>query len=225
MPIPEAIKAHAPQFVCFELDDPSPSYLSTLANTRREHPSLPVLLITGCSSEAVAIWALRIRVWDFLVKPVSIDELIQRITVLIDLTCQQRPGSVRNIWFPQQSIETPLFLKVTGTQNRTHPAIELVETSFHQKILLGYVAALCRLSTSQFCRVFRQEQGLSFGQHLLRYRLKQACERLADPGALTKEVAYAVGFNDLSYFTWAFKRQLGVCPTQYHKRQRDSPND
>ena len=34
------------------------------------------------------------------------------------------------------------------------------------------------------------------------------------------EVAYAVGFNDLSYFTRAFKRQLGVCPGDYQADAR-----
>ena len=58
-------------------------------------------------------------------------------------------------------------------------------------------------------------QGASFGQHLLRYRLERARERLAHPGALAKEVAYAVGFNDLAYFTWAFKLQLGLTPSEY----------
>ena len=68
------------------------------------------------------------------------------------------------------------------------------------------------------CRV--RKQGASFGQHLLRYRLARACESLAHPGALAKEVAYAVGFNDLSYFTWVFKRQLGLTPSEYRAGAR-----
>ena len=80
---------------------------------------------------------------------------------------------------------------------------------------LNQVVALCQVSPSQFCRIFRQEQGVSFGQHLLRYQLERACEGAADPGALAKEVAYSVGFNDLSYFTRAFKREFGVCTSKY----------
>ena len=38
--------------------------------------------------------------------------------------------------------------------------------------------------------------------------------RRAQPGELDKEVAYPVGFNDLPYFTRAFKRRLGVCPIE-----------
>ena len=46
----------------------------------------------------------------------------------------------------------------------------------------------------------------------------------AQPGALVKDVAYSVGFNDLSYFTRAFKRQLGVCEAST-RRAQDCPND
>ena len=42
----------------------------------------------------------------------------------------------------------------------------------------------------------------------------------AHPGALPKEVAYAVGVNDFSYFARAFKRQLGVCPSEYRAGAR-----
>ena len=37
----------------------------------------------------------------------------------------------------------------------------------------------------------------------------------AQPGAFVKEVASSVSFNALSYFTRAFKRQLGICPSDY----------
>jgi AraC-like DNA-binding protein len=217
-----AIQVHAPLFLCFEFDEPDAAGIDALAHTRREHPSLPVLMITGCHSEAVAIWALRIRVWDLLVKPVAIGELRLHIAALIELTCQRRPRPAREILFPPQGTGSPSALNGPGRQGRTYPAISHVVVHFDRKIALDHVAALCRLSPSQFCRVFRQEYGVSFHQYLLRYRIDRACERLAHPGALTKEVAYSVGFNDLSYFTRAFKHQVGVCPSEYHTAARSS---
>ena len=218
--VPGAIQIHAPLFLCFEFDEPNAPDIDALAHTRREHPSLPVLMITSRLSEAVALWALRIRVWDLLVKPVSIGELSQRITALIELTRRHGPGPVFETLRPPQSAEALPALHGPGRQERTHLAITHVAMHFDQKIALDHVAALCRLSLSQFCRVFRQEQGVSFGQYLLRYRIDQACERLAHPGVLTKEVAYSVGFNDLSYFTRAFKRQVDVCPSEYQAGAR-----
>ena len=50
--------------------------------------------------------------------------------------------------------------------------------------------------------------------------LSEAIRRRADPGALAKEVAYCVGFNDHLYFTQEFKRQLGVCPSKYQAGAR-----
>ena len=198
--IPGAIEVYAPQFVCFEFDEPELPGINALARTRHEHPGLPVLIITGRLSEAVARWALHMRVWDLLVKPVPVEALRQHVSALAQLAHKQHtlPSAAQK------------------RQDRTLPAITHVAAQFHHKIALEKVAALCRLSPSQFCRVFRQEQGASFAQYLLHYRIERACERLGFPDALAKEVAYSVGFNDLSYFTWAFKRQVGVCPSKYH---------
>ena len=218
--IPGAIQVHAPQFLCFEFDEPDAPGIAVLAHTRRAHPSLPVLMITGGHSEAVAIWALRIRVWDLLVKPVSSGELSQRLTALIEVTRKPDRATARDIRFPPQGSEATTVPDVFDRHRRTCPAIAHVATHFDGPIALEHAASLCRLSPTQFCRVFRQENGVSFVQHLVGYRLEQARELLSRPGALVKEVAYSVGFNDLSYFTRAFKRELGVCPSDYQAGAR-----
>jgi AraC-like DNA-binding protein len=96
---------------------------------------------------------------------------------------------------------------------RTSGAVSYIAEHYAGRILLSDVAAACRLSSSQFCRTFRKEHQASFGQYLLRYRMARARERLVSSDALVKEVAYEVGFNDLSYFTRSFRRAFGVCPS------------
>jgi AraC-like DNA-binding protein len=116
----------------------------------------------------------------------------------------------------------PPVLRHFARQGRTTAAVAHVTAHFAGKIALDQAAALCRLSPTQFCRLFKMEQGVSFAQFLLRFRLERAGERLADSDVLVKEVAYAVGFNDLSYFARAFKRQFGVSPHQFQAGARSS---
>jgi two-component system, response regulator YesN len=218
--IPQTIQSLSPHFLCFEFNQPDVAGMNALAHTRHMHSGLPILMITGSHSEAVALWALRIRVWDLLVKPVSHGQLCQRINVLTKLTCGHEPKPAHtNLVAPENG---ELFFSIHGPsqRERTYPAVVYVQAHFDDKITLHQVSSLCHFGPTQFCRVFRQEQGLSFHQYLLHYRITQACERLADPCMHAKEVAYDVGFNDLSYFARAFKRQVGVCPSEYRAAAR-----
>jgi AraC-like DNA-binding protein len=55
-------------------------------------------------------------------------------------------------------------------------------------------------------------EGTSFTDLLHQHRLDRAYERLAMPGARVSDVAYAVGFSDLSHFHRLFKARFGHTP-------------
>jgi AraC-like DNA-binding protein/CheY-like chemotaxis protein len=203
-----AITSRTPAFICFEFDEPSAQGIDVLTRVRHDYPALPVLVIAGRNSMSIAIWALRLRVWDLLVKPVALGELCSRILTLAALTKNTMP----------QRAPAPVF--DATPRKKTQAAIAYVSANFNGRIALDHVAALCQLSPSQFCRTFRQDHGASFGQYLLRFRMERACERLEHPDALVKEVAYSVGFNDLSYFTRVFRRHVGMCPSVYQAGAR-----
>jgi DNA-binding NtrC family response regulator len=58
-----------PAVAFFEFDFPTRQGLNLLKDTKRAHPSLPLVMLTVQHSEALAVWAFRSRVWDYLVKP------------------------------------------------------------------------------------------------------------------------------------------------------------
>ena len=68
---------------------------------------------------------------------------------------------------------------------------------------------------SQFSRVFRREQGQSFKQFVLGYRIDRACEQMRRSPALLKQVGFDAGFRDLAYFSRAFRRRMGLSPSGY----------
>jgi AraC-like DNA-binding protein len=77
------------------------------------------------------------------------------------------------------------------------------------------MAARHRLSGRYFRKLFAQDGG-SFSSFVLAQRLARAHRLLADlrsTGHSIGAIAFAVGFNDLSYFNRAFRRRYGATPS------------
>jgi DNA-binding NtrC family response regulator len=102
--IPEAIEKYKPEILCFEFDYPHFEGLSELRNTKLRHPSIPVLMVTDLSSESLAIWAFRTHVWDYFVKPVSIDNFTASLETLIEVL-EQSPYPK-----PRTLLKLPVFI-------------------------------------------------------------------------------------------------------------------
>src|SRR3954451_248139 len=63
------------------------------------------------------------------------------------------------------------------------------------------------------------EAGASFTLRLLELRLRKAANLLAEPaGRRISDIAFACGFNDLSYFNRCFRRRFGLTPTAARSR-------
>ena len=56
--------------------------------------------------------------------------------------------------------------------------------------------------------------------YLRKARLKRAAELLLDDRLNVSEVAYRVGFEDLSYFSKCFKAYFGIAPSGFVRRGR-----
>jgi AraC-like DNA-binding protein len=216
-----AIRENQPGLLCFEYDSPAPTQLEVLRSTRSIYPSLPILMITEDHSEELAVWALRMRVWDYMVAPVSVDDLCLRFAVF----SQAAPAVHEEIWAESTSASS---WNVPGQRGeRPHedrgcrfmPAISFVDENMAEKISLGKVAQMCGLGPFQFSRAFKQEQGTTFREFLIQRRINRALHLFNNPQASVTDVAFAVGFNDLSYFARMFRRVTGFSPSLYRKER------
>jgi AraC-like DNA-binding protein len=79
----------------------------------------------------------------------------------------------------------------------------------------GGVATRGGISPRYVRRLFQQE-GTSFSAYVLGERLERAHRLLLHPGSRDRTItaiAYACGFNDLSYFSRSFRRRFGATPS------------
>jgi AraC family transcriptional regulator len=100
-------------------------------------------------------------------------------------------------------------------ERRVAEVVRHIEGTFEQPHALLDLAHHAGLSPFHFLRVFRKIAGVSPHQMLLRLRLNAAALRLRTTHEPVTDIAYAVGFEDLSNFTRTFRTEFGTSPSRY----------
>jgi AraC-like DNA-binding protein len=183
-------------------------------------------MITMQNSAELALWALRSRVFDLLVKPVTPEEVercMRRVREALQARRSQTERTPQGVvgqlpvesrYRPQQPIPTRLQL-----------ALAHVAKHHLRHIAESEVALACEMSPSRFCREFKSAFGVTFLEYLTNYRIAKAKRLLANPGMSVTDVAAAVGFTDPSYFTRVFRKQEGVSPSEYRVSPGEDTKD
>ena len=71
------------------------------------------------------------------------------------------------------------------------------------------------MSSSHFSTLFSQTTGVTFTKYLIDLRMRKARELLFNTSMRSSEIAYAVGYNDPHYFSYLFKKNTGVTPSEF----------
>ena len=217
----ETIEDGSIQGVCFDMDYPDHNGLDLLRKTKIRYPRLPILLLTLQHSESLAVWAFRSRVLDFLVKPVSRGEFhrcLQTLRYVTNVSVNQ-PSRTQGDHIAPIPPEIPLTMRTDDV--RLLPALYYVKQNFRFKVRNEAVSELCEMSPFRFSRSFRETYGITFQDYVIRYRILEACRLLRNPNTNVTDVAYAIGFNDASYFSRTFRRYVGTSPSNYASSLRD----
>jgi AraC family transcriptional regulator len=99
-------------------------------------------------------------------------------------------------------------------------AAHWIEAHAEEPISLEDVAAYAQQSPFHFLRLFSKVIGATPHQYLVRTRLRRAARLLASDERRVTEVAYAVGFGDLSNFVRTFARAAGASPRAFRQATR-----
>lgn len=94
-------------------------------------------------------------------------------------------------------------------------AISYIEAHYMEAITLSDVASSVGLSAEYMSRLFKEETGIKFVVYLNNIRLKQALHLLENTTLKVYEIAEAVGYSNLSYFSTLFKKNFGQNPFDY----------
>jgi YesN/AraC family two-component response regulator len=151
--------------------------------------AVPIVLLTGHSSEELAIRAVRHHVADYLTKPVSLPELLATVGRLVPYAASPADLAAR----VRQALDL-------------YPPVPFCYTT---------LALQLHMSESHIRRAFRAAYGATPHQYLRTLRLQRAATLLRTSSCGVKEIAFTVGFPDVPWFTRCFTRAFGVPPAAW----------
>ncbi|MCM5682820.1 AraC family transcriptional regulator [Schlegelella sp. S2-27] len=99
-----------------------------------------------------------------------------------------------------------------------------LEAHAHEPVDLDRAAQQAGLSPYHFLRLFSRAVGVTPHQYLLRCRLRLAARLLAESELPVTQIAFDVGFGDLSNFVRSFGRAAGVSPGAFRRASKGERN-
>jgi two-component system response regulator YesN len=106
-------------------------------------------------------------------------------------------------------------------KNLVDMAKEYTHEHYHESdISINKVCGYLHISAGYFSTIFKKEAKMTFVNYLMQIRMDAAKELLKTTDLKAFEVAEKVGYADPNYFSFSFRKQVGISPKEY----RNSPN-
>jgi len=105
-------------------------------------------------------------------------------------------------------------------RRRAVEAAAWIDAHSAEEVDLEAAAREVGLSAFHFLRLFSRVLGVTPHQYLVRARLRRAARLLADDERSVTDVAFHVGFGDLSNFVRTFHKAAGVSPLRFRRAAR-----
>lgn len=171
-----------------------------LARIKQLSPKLHTIILTGYSSESVAIDALKSRADDYIEKPFDIE--VMKETIEKHLTDSAKRNNIED----------------DSLDDRIRRAKDFVKRNCYKKVTLKDAAQAVSLCPKYFSRMFKAQSGQGFCDYRLGLQMAEARKLLSEKVLSVGQVSDKLGYKNVESFVRQFKKHFGRTPGSYKKR-------
>ncbi|MCX6333350.1 MAG: ATP-binding protein [Bacteroidia bacterium] len=172
---------------------------------------IPLLLLTALHSKEHEMEGLSCGADDYITKPFDISILQTKIENMLEVRRALKEK------YTNQIVLKPSDLTITSPDERfLKRAIDVVEKNMSNADLdIEKFASEVGVSRMQLYRKFDALTNMTVKEFVRSIRLKRATQLLLEKKMTVTEIAYAVGFKDLSHFRKCFHREFGMSASEF----------
>lgn len=178
---------------------------------------IPVILLTGGSSEEVKLKGAEVGAEDYITKPFDKDYLLARINGILTRSQNVQSHLLNTV---TENVKTPkLSAKDKELLDKIVEVIEsnMEEESFNVKML----ALEMGMSHSLIYKKIKKITGKSATEFTRGVRLRKVATLLITTDAKISQAANEAGFVDLKYFRKQFQQFYNMTPTEFRKKYKN----
>lgn len=230
----EIMEREHPEIVILDIRMPEMDGISLLKEICRRQYNTRIIGLSGYSDfDAARAMLSSQKVVEYLLKPVSVDELFEAVTRALEAFGGADPDSLRQndgeigariAYERKMDSEEEAASKEKGDSqiSARQAAIirevkDFLEQNYKEKISLEQAAAHVYMNPSYLSRLFAKAEGCGVSQYLQKIRVEQAKLLLKDPHLRVYEVGDQVGYPNFQHFLKVFKQYAGVTPSRYRE--------
>lgn len=222
-----AVKEAAPDIVLMDINMPEMDGLTAAAQIKEQAPDIFVIILTGYDYFEYAQTAIRARVDDYILKPISkadIEMVLRKTTGLLN-----ERGKKAEYQKILQSTE--MVSDSEKRENADLPSVAGVVSEylkaniFSRELSLAKMADDIDFNSSYLSVMVKQIFGVPFQDYVNKKRMEKAKLLLLSTTMKNYEIAEAVGIEDVNYFITKFKKTWSITPKQYRQGIQANENN
>lgn len=177
---------------------------------------IPVILLTGATSDELKLKGVEGGADDYIVKPFDSKLLIARVSNLLKSRNTLQKYFYNEITLNKSNLKISPEYKEFLDRCISVVESHLEDDNFSIKTLLNEMG----MSHSNLFRKVKSVSGQSVNVFIRFIRLRKAAELFINTNYNVNETAFMVGINDVKYFREQFNKLFGMNPSDYIKKYR-----
>jgi signal transduction histidine kinase/DNA-binding response OmpR family regulator len=179
---------------------------------------IPVILLTALHSKEHEIKGLTTGADDFITKPFDLSVLQAKVENLLSIR-----ESLRHKFSGTVILEPKNVVISSPDERFLQKAIEVIENNMADCDLdIESFSLKVGVSRMQLYRKLHALTDMTVKEFIRHIRLKRAAQMLVQDKMNVSEVAYEVGFKDLSHFRKCFRREYGMSASEFVAKSKHS---